>query len=127
VAPIATPRRSSGFGGLVAAERPFDNAFHCSIRNPSSQSLPTVPLTDRSESLVKGIDRIGPAYYTLADGDGQTTATCEADLDVGGAQDLPRSAAHPFYMRLNQILDNHDFDGYVEGVCLTDTCALPPE
>ena len=25
-------------------------------------------------------------------------------------QDLPRSAAHPFYTRLNQILDKHDFD-----------------
>src|SRR5205085_6123758 len=31
--------------------------------------------------------------------------------------DLPRSAAHPFYTRLNQILDTHSFDGYVEGVC----------
>jgi hypothetical protein len=31
--------------------------------------------------------------------------------------DLPRSAAHPFYMRLNQILDQHDFDGHVEGLC----------
>jgi transposase len=32
-------------------------------------------------------------------------------------QDLPRSAAHPFYARLNQILDKADFDGYVEGLC----------
>ena len=32
-------------------------------------------------------------------------------------QDLPRSAAHPFYTRLNQILDEHGFDGYVEGLC----------
>ena len=32
-------------------------------------------------------------------------------------QDLPRSAAHPFDTRLNQILDTHDFDGYVEGLC----------
>jgi transposase len=32
-------------------------------------------------------------------------------------QDLPRSAAHPFYTRLNQILDQHDFDGYVESLC----------
>jgi transposase len=31
--------------------------------------------------------------------------------------DLPRSAAHPFYTRLNQMLDQHDFDGYVEGLC----------
>ena len=33
------------------------------------------------------------------------------------AQDLPRSAAHPFYRRLNQILDEADFDGYVETLC----------
>src|SRR5687767_5839833 len=32
-------------------------------------------------------------------------------------QDLPRSAAHPFYARLNQILDQHHFDEYVEGLC----------
>jgi len=32
-------------------------------------------------------------------------------------QDLPRTAAHPFYTRLNQILDTQDFDGYVEGLC----------
>ena len=31
--------------------------------------------------------------------------------------DLPRSAAHPFYTRLNQIFDQHNFDGYVEGLC----------
>jgi hypothetical protein len=29
-------------------------------------------------------------------------------------QDLPRRAAHPFYGRLNQILDQHDFDGFDE-------------
>jgi transposase len=32
-------------------------------------------------------------------------------------QDLPRSVAHPFYTRLNQILDKADFDGYVESLC----------
>jgi len=32
-------------------------------------------------------------------------------------QDLPRSASHPFYTRLNQVLDEHDFDGYVQGLC----------
>jgi transposase len=32
-------------------------------------------------------------------------------------QDLPRSAAHPFYARVNQILDRPDFDGYVESLC----------
>jgi transposase len=32
-------------------------------------------------------------------------------------QDLPRSAAHPFYTRLNQILDKAAFDAYVETLC----------
>lgn len=32
-------------------------------------------------------------------------------------QDLPRSAAHPSYMGLNHILDQHDFDAYIGGVC----------
>jgi transposase len=32
-------------------------------------------------------------------------------------QDLPRSAAHPFYTRLNETLDTADFDGYVEALC----------
>jgi transposase len=32
-------------------------------------------------------------------------------------QDLPRSAAHPFYTRLNQILEQVCFDGYVESLC----------
>ena len=32
-------------------------------------------------------------------------------------QNLPRSAAHPFYTRLNQILDEHDIDQYVEERC----------
>jgi hypothetical protein len=28
-----------------------------------------------------------------------------------------RSAAHPFYARLNQIPGQQDFDGFVEGLC----------
>jgi hypothetical protein len=32
-------------------------------------------------------------------------------------KDLPRTAAHPFYTRLNLILDKAGFDGYVESLC----------
>ncbi len=32
-------------------------------------------------------------------------------------QDLPRSASHPFYARLNRELDGADFDRYVEQLC----------
>lgn len=69
-------------------------------------------------AALTGIDTIDRAYYTVADGDGQTKATREARLDVGGDPgDLRRSAAHPFYARLNQILDQHAFDRYVERLC----------
>ena len=30
---------------------------------------------------------------------------------------LPRGASHPFYQRLNQLLEGNGFDGYVEGRC----------
>ena len=43
--------------------------------------------------------------------------TKQASMWVVATQDLPRSAAHPFYTRLNQILDHHDFDAYVESLC----------
>ena len=31
--------------------------------------------------------------------------------------ELPKTAAHPFYERTNQILDSNRFDGFVEGLC----------
>src|SRR5450432_2993129 len=31
--------------------------------------------------------------------------------------ELARSASHPFYERLNQLLARHDFDRFVEGKC----------
>jgi transposase len=33
-------------------------------------------------------------------------------------QDLPRSAARPSCARLHQMLDQHDFDSFVEGWCV---------
>ena len=35
----------------------------------------------------------------------------------GSRHTICRTAAHPFYARLNQILDKADFDGYVESLC----------
>jgi transposase len=40
----------------------------------------------------------------------------QASMSVA-TQDLPRSAAHPFYTRLNAILDKADFDAHVETLC----------
>ena len=35
------------------------------------------------------------------------------------ASDLPASPAHPFFTRLNALLEAHDFDRFVEGLCRT--------
>src|SRR3982074_2412628 len=32
--------------------------------------------------------------------------------------ELPKSPGHPFYTRLNALLDANDFDGFVEGQCV---------
>jgi hypothetical protein len=49
-------------------------------------------------------------YYAAAHGDGQTTGPHEEASMWVAAQDLPRSAAPSVLARLNQILDQHDFD-----------------
>jgi hypothetical protein len=33
--------------------------------------------------------------------------------------DLPTAASHPFYRRLNQLLREHGFDDFAEGLCAT--------
>ena len=44
------------------------------------------------------------------------------------AADLPTTAAHPFYQRVNALLDDHHFDAFVEGLCqefYADTMGRP--
>ena len=62
------------------------------------------------------IDTIDPAYYAIPDGDGQTEATREAGLDVGGD---PRPAAQCRASLLcapESDFEQHEFDAYVEGL-----------
>ena len=33
------------------------------------------------------------------------------------AGELPRSGGHPFYRQLSELLDKHEFDAFVEGLC----------
>ena len=40
----------------------------------------------------------------------------QASLWVASAE-LPKSPGHPFYTRLNVLLDAEDFDRFVEGQC----------
>ena len=71
-----------------------------------------------------GIDTVDPAYYTVADGDGQTTAAREAASMWVATQNLPRSAAHPFYTRLNQVLVLHSMGRQIPEALVLGDVAL---
>jgi hypothetical protein len=58
------------------------------------------------------IDAIDSAYYTVTDGDGKRRRRAKQATMWVATQDVPRSAAHPFYTRRNQILDKSHFDGW---------------
>jgi transposase len=47
---------------------------------------------------------------------GRRSSDRQGELFVTSA-DLPRSAGHPFYDRLNRLLAEHGFDTYVESLC----------
>ncbi len=40
----------------------------------------------------------------------------QKDLWVATSE-LPKGGGHPFYQRLSELLDEHDFDAFVEGEC----------
>ena len=63
-----------------------------------------------------GIDTNDPAYYSVAMAMSTRRRAKQTSMWVA-TQDLPRTTAHPFYTRLNHILEQHDFDEYVEGLC----------
>ena len=48
----------------------------------------------------------------------------QEDLWVATSE-LPRTASHPFYERLNGLFNEHGFDDFVEGLCAKLT--LPPK
>lgn len=74
------------------------------------------------------IDTIDPPYYTLRMAMGKRRRRPRQQAMWVSTQDLPRSAAQPFYAQLNRLLDAADFDGYVEGLCqrfYADTMGRP--
>ena len=60
---------------------------------------------------------IGPVSYTVGMAMGTSRdRTRQATMWVPTA-DLPKSAGHPFYERLNRVLDDAGFDAFVEAQC----------
>ena len=56
------------------------------------------------------------AYYTLRMSMGKRKREWQPEMWVT-TTDLPTTASHPFYARLNQLLAEHHFDDFVEGQC----------
>ena len=50
-------------------------------------------------------------------GDGLEAEAEPTNEYVGATADLPKSAGHPFYARLNRVLDDAGFDTFVEAQC----------
>ena len=69
-----------------------------------------VKVTDR------GIDTIDPPYYTLRMSMGKRKRARQPAMWVA-TTNLPTSASHPFYARLNALLAEHQVDDFVEGLC----------
>ena len=59
---------------------------------------------------------IDPAYYTGTHGDRQTAQPSAPEVDVGAGVGFA-AERHPFYERLNRILDDAGFDAFVESQC----------
>jgi hypothetical protein len=58
-----------------------------------------------------------PAYYTVAKGDGQTTAPSETDVDVGNDARPTTECGAPVLRATQSDFREADFDGYVKALC----------
>ena len=66
----------------------------------------TLQCSSRTKNAELRIDTVDPSYYTVADGDGQTTTAREATVDVGGdhANILKRLLIHTGAFNLGLLM-----------------------
>ena len=65
----------------------------------------------------RGIDTVDPTYYTPGMAMGRRKNRSRTPGLWIATNELPRTGGHPFYQRLNQVLDTHAFDAFVEAQC----------
>jgi transposase len=65
----------------------------------------------------EGIDTIDPTYYTPGMAMGRRQHRARTPGLWMATNELPPTGGHPFYQRLNQVLDAHAFDEFVEAQC----------
>ena len=68
--------------------------------------------------MVKGgIDTVDPTHYTPGMAMGRRKNRARTPGLWVTTNELPRTGGHPFYQRLNQVLETHAFDEFVEVQC----------
>ena len=80
--------------------------------------MPRLYNTAEISPLNRSSDRAA-LYYTVRMAMGKRKRRARQTSMWVATQDLPRSVAHPFYRRLNRVLDEAHFDAFVEGACVT--------
>ena len=65
----------------------------------------------------KGIDTVDPTYYTPGMAMGRRKNRARTPGLWIATNELPRTGGHPFYQRLNQVLETYAFDEFVEAQC----------
>jgi transposase len=66
----------------------------------------------------EGIDRIDLSYYTSGMAMGRRKNRARTPGLWIATNELPATGGHPFYQRLNRVLDEHGFDDFVEAQCV---------
>jgi hypothetical protein len=74
-------------------------------------------MPNASSPWLTGIDTIDPTYYTPGMAMGRRKDRARTPGLWIAANELPPTSGHPFYQRLNQVLDAHAFDDFVEAQC----------
>ena len=86
--------------------------------NPFVSWTKSLPASDgeRPPSSVVKVEDKGSHSDTRLTPVGKKTRRQQEDLWVATSE-LPRTAGHPFYERLNGLFNEHGFDDFVEGLC----------
>ena len=72
----------------------------------------------------RGIDTVDPTYHTPGMAMGRRKNRARTPGLWIATNELPRTGGHPFYPRLNQVLDTHAFDEFVDAQCASFYAAL---
>ena len=90
-----------------------DEVYYRCVGNAETGAFPNPEDDDQDTITARGGSRT--VRINLFYGNG-TVSKRQKDLWVATSE-LPKSAGHPFYLRLSELFDEHEFEAFVEGQC----------